>query len=73
MKQIIKYKRIFLDIPVESFLCMDIYCSSDFNLEIKDISYSNFLRNAIEYYIDNHSNNLSQVKLNRLSKIKRIN
>ena len=73
MKEARKSKRMFLDIPIESFLCMDVYCSSDLNFEIKDISYSDFLRNAIEYYVDNHSECLSQIKLNRLSKIKRVN
>lgn len=53
-KKNVDYKKLTVEIPMTTFLEMDLYCTSDFFPGKKDIYYCDFIKNAIEYYIDSH-------------------
>ena len=50
----VDYKKLTVEIPFTTFLEMDIYCTDDYNSGRKIMYYCDFIKNAIEYYIDNH-------------------
>ena len=53
-KKNVDYKKLTVEIPMTTFLEMDLYCSSDYYPNKRDIYYCDFIKNAIEFYIDNH-------------------
>lgn len=53
-KNNVDYKKLTVEIPMTTFLEMDLYCTSDFIPGKKDIYYCDFIKRAIEFYIDNH-------------------
>ena len=53
-KKNVDYKKLTVEIPMTTFLEMDYYCEDDYIPGKKSIFYCDFIKNAIEYYIDNH-------------------
>lgn len=62
-KRNIDYKKLTVEIPMTTFLEMDLYCTSDFMPGKKDMYYCDFINLAIEFYIDNHRENCSSEKI----------
>lgn len=52
-KKNVDYKKLNVEIPMTTFLEMDLYCHGTFPNK-KDIFYCDFVNLAIKYYIDNH-------------------
>lgn len=66
-KNNVDYKKLTVEIPMTTFLEMDIYCTSDFFPNKKDIYYCDFIKRAIEFYIDNHQEHLTEEKICKIS------
>ena len=62
-KKNVDYKKLTVEIPMTTFLEMDLYCSSDYIPKKKDIYYCDFIKLAIEFYIDNHQEFISAEKI----------
>ena len=52
-KKNVDYKKLNVEIPMTTFLEMDLYCHGTFPNK-KDIFYCDFVNLAIKYYIDNN-------------------
>lgn len=53
-KKNIDYKKLTVEIPMTTFLEMGCYYSNRYIPGKKDIYYCDFIKKAIEYYIDCH-------------------
>lgn len=53
-KKNVDYKKLTVEIPVITFLNMDCYCTNVSDPTKKDIFYCDFIKLAIDYYINNH-------------------
>ena len=62
-KKNVDYKKLTVEIPFTTFLEMDLYCTSDYIPGKKDIYYCDFIKLAIEFYIDNHQEFISAEKI----------
>lgn len=72
-KKNFNYKKLTVEIPFKTFLVMDLYCSSDIYPGRKDLYYCDFIKLAIEFYIDNHQDFLSAEKIQEIKKLNRGN
>lgn len=66
-KKNVVYKKLTVEIPLKTFLQMDLYCKSDFYPGKKGLYYCDFIKSAIEFYIDNHRDLLSSEKIWQIS------
>ncbi len=53
-KRNVDYKKLTVEIPMVTFLKMDCYCTSLVVPNKKDMFYCDFIKRAIDYYIDNN-------------------
>ncbi len=49
----VDYKKLTIEIPFVTFLEMEFYCIDEFTGR-KNLFYCDFIKKAIEFYIDNH-------------------
>ncbi len=69
-KKNVVYKKLTVEIPLKTFLQMDLFCKSDFCPGVKDLYYCDFIREAIEFYIDSHQDLCSSEKIHQISAVK---